>query len=156
MNETTQLGDSVVKNPPVNAVDKGSIPGSGRSLRGGNGNPLQHSCLGNPMDREARRAIQSTESQRVGHDLATTNKQQPKPEAQLPRRASVNPGAASSSALPLVSPELDSFWDEPAAGALGRGESAGLNSLSFHVSPVWPRASGSWGFISSVQSLSRV
>ena len=31
-------------------------PGSGRSLRAGNGNPLQYSCLGNPMDREAWQA----------------------------------------------------------------------------------------------------
>ena len=31
----------------------GLIPGSGRSPGGGNGNPLQYSCLGNPMDREA-------------------------------------------------------------------------------------------------------
>ena len=35
----------------------GSIPGSGRSLGGGHGNPLQYSCLENPMDREAWRAI---------------------------------------------------------------------------------------------------
>ena len=33
--------------------DVGSIPGSGKSPRGGNGNPLQHPCLGNPMDRGA-------------------------------------------------------------------------------------------------------
>ena len=38
---------SVVKNPPANAGDVGSIP------REGNGNPLQYSCLGNPMDRGA-------------------------------------------------------------------------------------------------------
>ena len=36
--------------------DAGSIPGSGRSPREGNGNPLKHSCLENPMDREAWRA----------------------------------------------------------------------------------------------------
>ena len=34
-------------------VDMGSIPGSGRSPEEGNGNPLQYSCLENPMDREA-------------------------------------------------------------------------------------------------------
>ena len=34
-------------------LDKGSIPGSGRSLGEGNGNPLQYSCLKNPMGREA-------------------------------------------------------------------------------------------------------
>ena len=44
---------SVVKNPPTNAGDMGLIPGSGRSPGGGNGKPLQSSCLGNPMDRGA-------------------------------------------------------------------------------------------------------
>ena len=43
----------MVKNPPANAGDAGSIPGSGRSLGEGNGNPLQYSCLGNPMSRGA-------------------------------------------------------------------------------------------------------
>ena len=50
-------GGSVVKNPPANAGGTGSIPGSGRSSGEGNGNPLQYSCLGNPMDREAWQAI---------------------------------------------------------------------------------------------------
>ena len=47
-------GGSVIKNPPANAGDArvtGSIPGSGRSPGGGHGNPLQYSCLENPMDR---------------------------------------------------------------------------------------------------------
>ena len=51
-------GGTVVKNPPVNAGDArdaGSIPGLGRSPGGGHGNPLQYSCLENPMDREALR-----------------------------------------------------------------------------------------------------
>ena len=55
---TTQ-GALVIKNLPASAVDirdTGSIPGSGRSLGEGNGNPLQHSCLENPMDRGAWRA----------------------------------------------------------------------------------------------------
>ena len=46
----------VVKNPPANAGnsrDLGSIPGLGRSLGEGNSNPLQYSCLGNVIDREA-------------------------------------------------------------------------------------------------------
>ena len=46
----------VVKNLPANAGDTrftGSIPGSGRSPGGGHGNPLQYSCLENPMDRGA-------------------------------------------------------------------------------------------------------
>ena len=41
------------KNLPANAGDMGSIPGSGRSPGEGHGNPLQYSCLGNPMDRGA-------------------------------------------------------------------------------------------------------
>ena len=44
-------GGSVVKNPPTNAGDASLIPGEG------NGNPLQYSCLGNPMDRGAWQAI---------------------------------------------------------------------------------------------------
>ena len=46
----------MVKNPPASAEDVGSIPGSGRSPGGANGNPLQHSCLGNPTDRGTWRA----------------------------------------------------------------------------------------------------
>ena len=49
----------VVKNPPANAGDMrdaGSIPGSGRFPGGGHSNPLQCSCLENPMDRGAWRA----------------------------------------------------------------------------------------------------
>ena len=44
---------SMLKNPPANVEDAGWIPGSGRSPGGGNGNPLQYSCLVNPMDRGA-------------------------------------------------------------------------------------------------------
>ena len=47
------------KEPPANAGDAGDaglIPGSGRSLGGGNGDPLQYPCLENPMDRGAWRA----------------------------------------------------------------------------------------------------
>ena len=43
----------VVKNPPANPGDVGSIPGSGRSPEEGNGNSLQYSCLENPTDRGA-------------------------------------------------------------------------------------------------------
>ena len=46
-------GGSVVKNLPANAGEVGSILGSGRSPGGGNGNPLQYSCLENSMDRGA-------------------------------------------------------------------------------------------------------
>ena len=49
----------MVKNMPANAgdtEDSGSVPGLGRSPAEGNSNPLQYSCLGNPMSREAWRA----------------------------------------------------------------------------------------------------
>ena len=68
----------------VNARDAGSVPGLGRSPGGGHGNPLQYSCLENPVNREAWRAtihgvththtnacahgLQSMGPQRVGHD----------------------------------------------------------------------------------------
>ena len=47
----------MVKNLPANSGDMGLIPGLGRSPGEGNGNPLQYSCLGNPMDRGAWWAI---------------------------------------------------------------------------------------------------
>ena len=46
-------GDLGVKNLPANARDTGLIPGCGRSTGGGEGNPLQYSCLENPMYRGA-------------------------------------------------------------------------------------------------------
>ena len=45
------------RNPPANAREASAIPGSGRCFRGENGNPLQCSCLGNPMDRGVWLAI---------------------------------------------------------------------------------------------------
>ena len=50
-------GDSVVKNPPANVGDSRLIPGSGRSPGEENSNPLQYSCLENPMEKEASQAI---------------------------------------------------------------------------------------------------
>ena len=50
-------GGAVVKNLPAKAGDAGLIPGSGRLPGGGNGNPLQYSCLENSMDRGAWQAI---------------------------------------------------------------------------------------------------
>ena len=46
----------MVKNLPASVGDSGSISGLGRSPGGGDGNPLQYSCLENPMDRGAWRA----------------------------------------------------------------------------------------------------
>ena len=55
------------KNPPANAGDKGSIPGSGRSRGGGNGNPLHCSCPEDLQTEESGR-LESMGSLRVGHD----------------------------------------------------------------------------------------
>ena len=73
------LGGSAVENPPAsagNARDVGSIPGSERSPGEGNGNPLQSSCLGNPIDRGALAGYSPWGLKRVGHNLATKQHQQ--------------------------------------------------------------------------------
>ena len=66
-----RIGGSVVKNLPANARDVGLIPGSGRFPGEGSDNPLQYSCVGNPMDRGAWPATFSGVAKRVGHDLET-------------------------------------------------------------------------------------
>ena len=62
-------GDSVVKNLPASAGGVRSIPGSGRSPGEGSGNPLQYSCLENPTDRGAWRAV--LDMKRTVRDIAT-------------------------------------------------------------------------------------
>ena len=74
----TQLSDfhkgfprsSVDKESACSSEDLGSVSGSGRSPGEGNGNPLQYSCLENPMDREVWQATVHGVT-RVGHDLVT-------------------------------------------------------------------------------------
>ena len=63
-------GGSVGKKSVSNVGDPGSIPESVRNPGEGPGNPLQYSCLENPMDRGAWRAILHRFA-RVGHDLVT-------------------------------------------------------------------------------------
>ena len=65
---------SVGKESACSAGDSGSIPGSGRSPGEGNGNPLQYSCLENPMDRGAWWAMVHGVA-RVGHDLAAKERE---------------------------------------------------------------------------------
>ena len=62
-------GGSDDKETACDTGDLGSIPGLGRFPGGGHGNPLQYSCLANPMDRGAWWATVHR-SQRVGHDWA--------------------------------------------------------------------------------------
>ena len=64
----------LVKNLPANVVDArdvGSVPGLGRFPGEGNGNPFQHSCLENPMERGNWQATVLGGHKRVGHDLVT-------------------------------------------------------------------------------------
>ena len=62
----------MVKNSPANAGDESSILESGTSPGEGNANPLQYSCLGNPMDRGAWWApVHGVGSQKVGHNGVT-------------------------------------------------------------------------------------
>ena len=66
------------------ARDVNSIPGSERSPREGNGNPLQYSCLENPMDRRAW-GLQSMRSSRVRFDWATEHAHTPQERTSVVR-----------------------------------------------------------------------
>ena len=77
-------GGSVVKNLPANAEDSGDMGLSSRSERfpgGGNGNPLQYSCLENPMDRGTS-WLQFMGLQKVSHDQMTEHTLQHKTQTQ--------------------------------------------------------------------------
>ena len=65
----------MVKNPSANAGESGSIPGSGRSSGGGDGSPLQYSCLENPMDRGAWWAIVHETAKELDTTERLNNKQ---------------------------------------------------------------------------------
>ena len=83
---------SVNKESACQAGGMGSIPGSGRSPREGNGNPLRYSCLENLTDRGASRATVH-EVARVGHDLAT------KPTCNFPKISHIHNNHHCSRAL---------------------------------------------------------
>ena len=68
-------GGSSGKESACNAGDLGLIPGSGRAPGEGNSNPLQYSCLENPMNRGEPSMLQSMGSPSVGHDLAAKQQQ---------------------------------------------------------------------------------
>ena len=68
-------GGSVVKNLLANAEDLGLVHGSERSAGEENGNPLQHSCLGNAMDRRSLAGYSTCGHKRTGHNLVTKQQQ---------------------------------------------------------------------------------
>ena len=91
-----------VKNPPAKAGDirdVGSIPASGRSPGGGDGNPLQYSCLDNPMDRGAWQGMIHGVT-RVGHNLVTKP-----PKVYEPPDRSLQPEHSSWPNAPKTPPE---------------------------------------------------
>ena len=78
LNKTSCPSDSEVKNLPGNARDMSSIPGFRRSPGEGNGNPLQYSCLGNPMNRGAWWATVYGVAKIIRYDLVTKQQQKKK------------------------------------------------------------------------------
>ena len=76
MNHVGFPGRSIDKESACNAGDSGSIPGWGRSPGGGNGNPLQCSCLEIPKERGEPGGLHFMGSQRVRHELVTNQQQQ--------------------------------------------------------------------------------
>ena len=66
----------MVKNPPANAGDVGSIPGLGRSPGEGNGNPLQYSCLEKSHGQRSLMGYSPWSHRRAGRDLGTKQQQQ--------------------------------------------------------------------------------
>ena len=116
-------GGSGGEESACNAGDLDSIPGLGRSSGGGHGNPLQYSCLENPMDRGAG-GLQPMGSRRVRHDWATSlslftfmhwrRKWKPTPMF-LPGKI---PGTAEPGGLPSIgSHRVRRDWSDLAAAA---------------------------------------
>ena len=92
-------GGSDGKEFAYNTREQDSVPGSGRSPGEGNGNPLQYSCLRNPMDRGAKQATVHGVT-RVGHNLAT------KPPPPL------HPGSKSACSCTWGHTERSRVWGE--------------------------------------------
>ena len=142
-------GGSVVKNPPANAgdaEDAGSIPGLGRSPRGGNGNPVQYSCLGNPMDRGAWLAtvLRVAKSRTWLSDWAHT---QAKSRVKLYKIIKVSVKAIHRSPLPPPSqalPKLASYRHPNWSKFFKKQQHCGrtppqisILHLTFTIAPVW-------------------
>ena len=84
--------------------DVGSIPGSGRSPGGGNGDPLQYPCLGNPMDRGAQ--LQSKEL-RTEHERGTAGGQAPQANTAVKQTSLVSAFESGEPLFPVWSKGLE-------------------------------------------------
>ena len=98
---------SIVKNPPGNAGDAGSIPGSGRSPGGGNSNPFQYPCLENPMNR----GIWQT----VVHSVTKSRIRLKRLSMMLDLLSSPRKRVISNSVIKLCSVDPEVPWSSPAA-----------------------------------------
>ena len=107
----------MVKNLPADTGDMGSIPALGRSPGGGNGNPLQYFCLGNPMGRGAWQAIVYGVA-RVRHELATTPPPSPR-RAELRLKLHCFQGKPVFSLLPEQT--VSCSLSRPSLTAVGKG-----------------------------------
>ena len=124
-------GDSASNESACNAGDPGSVPGLGRSSGEGNSNPLQHSCLGNPIDRGTWQATVHGVS-RVGYNFAT--KPSPPPKATY-----------------KVCRSYDRVWDTVPTYRGGGGRAVG-GTVSPHPQAILGYQQDVWGF-NSVQIL---
>ena len=108
----------MLKKPPVNAEDTGnesSVPGLGRSPRGGNGSPLQDSCLKNPMKREAwwatvhggRTELDTTEQLRTCTHTHTHTHKHTHQCSLLLQTSGGNHGALSINSAPVINYRVD-------------------------------------------------
>ena len=72
----------------------GAVPGSGRSHGEGNGNPLQHSCLENPMARGTWWATAHRVTKELDHDLASKHEQHSNSLSNIRRKQNIKPEEA--------------------------------------------------------------
>ena len=101
MNHLGFPGGSGVKNTPANSGDTVSIPGSRRLPGEVNGNPLQYSCLGNPIDRGAGQATApgfAKSQTRLSNYTTTSSQVLPVPQIHASPRGRINPKHQSSEA----------------------------------------------------------
>ena len=131
----------MVKTQLANAGDKSSVLGLGRPPGGGNGNPLQYSCLENPVDRGAWQATVHGVT-RVGQDLATKQQQQKETseEGSWPRQTSAVIKFPHCQIATVIATRLNGTQPSP-SGSGERAEPVVRSRNSFLPFPLTPSLS---------------